>query len=325
MSIADGRLPVVFDCMVFLQGAARVAGPSAACLKLVEDNRVELFLSARILSEVQDVLTRPKLQRKFPILTPEYVDTLLQALIRKATIFLDVPQQFAYERDPKDEPYINLALASGSTYLVSRDKDLLDLMSNQQFRTRFPELTILDPVAFLQISRENQVTLDAISSWLRMIYNLEEGSRIDVTVISEGKFQAVLVNADDSVDKTIEGSFKRSGGRFMLAPLEQPDLSLEQLKVYDAIIRDFTDKLRVGEENDLSRIQLVQEGDYPELFNELGDRQNIAGSVKAEMLSVWHSLDHMLRMRGYRAIKRLPQEGRPAALLAEKHTGSFPF
>lgn len=38
-------------------------------------------------------------------------------------------KQFSYERDPKDEPYVNLALAAGAKYLVTRDKDLLDLMS----------------------------------------------------------------------------------------------------------------------------------------------------------------------------------------------------
>ena len=156
MSRETTRLSVVFDCMVFLQGAARRSGPSAACLKLVEDNRVELFLSADILAEVQDVLTRPKLQRKYPILTQEYVGALLRALIRTATIIPDVPRQFVYERDPKDEPYINLALASGAAYLVSRDNDLLDLMSDMDFHTRFPKLTIIDPVAFLQISREEQ-------------------------------------------------------------------------------------------------------------------------------------------------------------------------
>ena len=141
--------------MVFLQGASRAAGPCAACLKLVEENRVELFLSARILAEVRDVLTRPKIQRKFPILTQEYVDVFLHALIRKATLLPDVPQQFVYERDPKDEPYINVALACGAAYLVSRDKDLLDLMSELDFRVRFPKLSVVDPIAFLQIYRED--------------------------------------------------------------------------------------------------------------------------------------------------------------------------
>ncbi len=33
---------------------------------------------------------------------------------------------------------------------MSRDKDLLDLMANEGFRQRFPNLTILDPVDLLQ-------------------------------------------------------------------------------------------------------------------------------------------------------------------------------
>jgi hypothetical protein len=42
--------------------------------------------------------------------------------------------------------------------LVTRDKDLLDLMNDHAFRQRFPALTILDPVAFLKAiaSREEQ-------------------------------------------------------------------------------------------------------------------------------------------------------------------------
>jgi len=319
------RLSVVFDCMVFLQGVSQVTGPAAACLKLVEDNQVELFLSARILTEVQDVLTRPKLQRKFPILTQAYVDTFLQALIRKATIIPDVPQQFAYERDPKDEPYINLAIASGASYLVSRDNDLLDLMYDANFCIQFPKLTILDPVAFLRTYREYQAIPNEIAGYLRLFYNLPVDCRIDITLTGEGMFQAMLVNAEGSIAKAVDGSFKKSGDRFILAPLEQPELNLEQLKVYDAILRDFTDKLRAGAENGHARILLAQEGDHLELFDVLGDHPNIAGSVKAEMIAVWHSLDNMLRMHGYRAIKRLPSETNPAAILAEKHTSSFQF
>ena len=67
----------------------------------------------------------------------------------------DVPQVFTYERDPRDEKYINLAIASNAHYLVSRDKDLLDLRKEdlpegQGFRAQFPSLQILDPVDFLK-------------------------------------------------------------------------------------------------------------------------------------------------------------------------------
>jgi predicted nucleic acid-binding protein len=73
----------------------------------------------------------------------------------KATFFDSVPAVFTYPRDPNDEPYVNLALAAGARYLVTWDNDLLDLMNEatpagQDFRRRFPDLTILNPVAFLR-------------------------------------------------------------------------------------------------------------------------------------------------------------------------------
>lgn len=52
-------------------------------------------------------------------------------------------------------------MAANATFLVSRDKDLLDLMNDPDFRGRFPDLSILDPVAFLQEIRKRQLEKDA--------------------------------------------------------------------------------------------------------------------------------------------------------------------
>jgi putative PIN family toxin of toxin-antitoxin system len=98
--------------MVFLQGAGRTAGPARACLRLVDDGHVTLCLSAEILAEVRDVLTRPKVRRKFPLLSPEWVEEFLQNVKSKAVVLSRVPRALALERDPKDEPYLNLALAA---------------------------------------------------------------------------------------------------------------------------------------------------------------------------------------------------------------------
>lgn len=140
----------VFDCMVFLQSAARPAGPSGVCFRLVEEQKITLCVSADILAEVRDVLARPKLQEKFPLLTPEWVAEFVKNAENKAVVIGEVPKVYALERDPKDEPYLNLAIATAAPYLVSRDKDLLDLMNDKNFRERYPALTILDPVAFLK-------------------------------------------------------------------------------------------------------------------------------------------------------------------------------
>lgn len=93
------------------------------------------------------------------MLTQERAEELLGGLKERATFLESVPSEFSYDRDPKDEMYVNLALAAEAAYLVSRDNDLLDLMketdTGRDFRERFPSLTILDPVAFLREVEES--------------------------------------------------------------------------------------------------------------------------------------------------------------------------
>lgn len=149
---------VVFDCMVFLQGAARRESPAAACLLVAELGVVEVCVSAEILSEIRDVLSRPRIQQRFPAMTGAVVDRFLTALGKHAVLISPVPRVFIYERDPKDEPYINLAIAAGAQYLVSRDTDILDLAPREsrdgaRLRSHAPELQILDPVSFLAALR----------------------------------------------------------------------------------------------------------------------------------------------------------------------------
>ena len=103
----------VFDCMVFLQAAARRESAAGICLLLVELGAVELCLSEEIIDEIRDVLARVKVRQKFPVLTDELVNGFLDALEKRSAVVHDVPRVFTYERDPKDEPYINLAIATG--------------------------------------------------------------------------------------------------------------------------------------------------------------------------------------------------------------------
>lgn len=146
---------VVFDCNVFIQILLNAKGPASACYDLVKSDKVTLFLSTEIVAEIRDVLNRSKFRRKFSTLTPDRIDAFLKELLSYATLQANIPRVFTLERDPKDELYIDLALAAGATYLVSRDHDLLDLMDEnkpggKEFKAQFPTLTILDPVTFLR-------------------------------------------------------------------------------------------------------------------------------------------------------------------------------
>jgi putative PIN family toxin of toxin-antitoxin system len=145
----------VFDCMVYLQAAAREESPAAACLRLAENNLVQLFVSSDILDEIRDVLSRPKIRVRFSELTDETVTSFVERLRKTDELVESVPRRFAFSRDVDDEPYLNLAIEVQADYLVSRDNDLLDLIKSTtvdgiDFQKRSPFLRILNPVVFLR-------------------------------------------------------------------------------------------------------------------------------------------------------------------------------
>jgi putative PIN family toxin of toxin-antitoxin system len=159
--VKKDKPPVVFDCMIFLQGLVKERGMAVDCLELVENERIKLFVSEEILAEIKDVLTRPKLQARFSLLTEARVERLLEILNQKADLIKNVPEVFSYSRDPKDEKYVNLAVVAQADYIISRDHDLLDLMTDftaeaKEFRQRFRPLKIIEPSEFLQIIKTKE-------------------------------------------------------------------------------------------------------------------------------------------------------------------------
>jgi putative PIN family toxin of toxin-antitoxin system len=145
---------VVFDCNTFLQALASPHGPSGRCLQLALDGKVDLFVSPTVLDELRDVASRPKVIAQLQ-LTSERTDEFLDVIQASATVLIEVREVFVYERDPDDAHYVNLANDADANVIVTRDKDLLDLMDTTkpeaaEFRERFPQLRILDPASFLR-------------------------------------------------------------------------------------------------------------------------------------------------------------------------------
>ncbi len=143
-------IAAVFDSTALLQAAGSKKGPAGACLAFVDEGRVKLFLSAVTLEEIRDVLHRPEIRKAFRQLTDENVLDFLDRLVDMGHMIEDVPNVYRLARDPKDEPYVNLAIATQTHFIVSRDHHLLDLMKDDEFRKSYPALTIIDPVAFLK-------------------------------------------------------------------------------------------------------------------------------------------------------------------------------
>jgi putative PIN family toxin of toxin-antitoxin system len=146
---------VVYDCMIFLQAAAR-PGRVHGTLRLVHEGRVTLCLSPAVIEEVRDVLIRAEVVAKFSALTPPAADVFINDLLSRATIIDDVPAAFSLPRDPKDEPYINLAIAAGAAFVVTWNERHLTYLMRQDtpegidFCRRYPHIKIVDPPAFVR-------------------------------------------------------------------------------------------------------------------------------------------------------------------------------
>ena len=156
--MSDDRVSAVFDCMIFLQGLGHRLGPSRRCLELVDQGRVILYMSQPIRSEVTDVLSRPTILRKFPEIEGTVAQSMLSALWTKVHIYAHPAKSFMLPRDPDDEPYTDLAIATAADFLVTwNDRHLTYLMRKDtpegiDFCARFPHLKIVDPPTFLRQS-----------------------------------------------------------------------------------------------------------------------------------------------------------------------------
>ncbi|MGD9561679.1 MAG: putative toxin-antitoxin system toxin component, PIN family [Pyrinomonadaceae bacterium] len=143
-------ISAVFDTNIFFQGILVESGPAGECIKLLDEGRVQIYLTRQTVHEIEDVIARPALVKKYPVLTTDRARIVLRSLASKAIFIAEVPDIFRLDRDVDDEILVNLAVVAGASYLVTRDRDLLDLMDDLEFRNRFPNLNIVTPVGFLE-------------------------------------------------------------------------------------------------------------------------------------------------------------------------------
>lgn len=123
-------------------------------MRLAETGIIELFVSRATLAELKRVLAYQEVRAISPNMTPERTSAFLKRLAYRATLVRRVRHLMDFPRDPKDEPYIDLAATANADFLITRDKDLLSLMAghsllHKQFRQQTHPLEVLDPVAFL--------------------------------------------------------------------------------------------------------------------------------------------------------------------------------
>ena len=157
---------VIFDCNIFIQSLLNPNGVASKCVEIVQNGKAKLFVSKETLEEVRDVILRPNVLSRLPDANEFQIETFIEHILNISTFVNSVPHSFDFERDPKDEIIINLAIEAGAEYLVSRDKDLLDLMTGytdecKDFRRKFRSIKIVNPVEFLTIIEEKDLSTEA--------------------------------------------------------------------------------------------------------------------------------------------------------------------
>jgi putative PIN family toxin of toxin-antitoxin system len=113
---------IIFDASALVSAALKADSvPERALLRAEE---VDVFaLSAAVDAEIAEVLDRPKFAGAIPLARRQRVLEIL----RGAAVWFEPEVRVTDCRDPKDDKYLELALAAGVETLVSSDDDLLVL------------------------------------------------------------------------------------------------------------------------------------------------------------------------------------------------------
>lgn len=98
-----------------------------------------LLLSAATLSEIEQVLTRPKFDRYISL---EKRLRFIVSLVARAE-YVNISETVELCRDPKDNHLLKLAASGSATHLITGDRDLLVLNS-------FRQTVIQQPAEFLR-------------------------------------------------------------------------------------------------------------------------------------------------------------------------------
>jgi putative PIN family toxin of toxin-antitoxin system len=130
----------VLDTSVLVSGAILSAGAPVEILTAWRERRFDLVIGPTILSELDRVLHLPKIARRYS-LDPQDVQGLLDLLSARAVVVTEKHTVSAVLRDPKDTPILSCAVEGQADYIVTGDRDLLDL---RQFR----DIPIVSPAVF---------------------------------------------------------------------------------------------------------------------------------------------------------------------------------
>lgn len=130
----------VIDTGVLVSALIRRQGTTGEVLRLLRDGQFTAVYSTDILVEIIDVLGRPALRAKYHI-EPDDIRIVINVIRLRGDLVIPTRKVTAC-RDPKDDKFLEAALAGKADAIISGDADLLVL-------NPFEEIPILRPAEFL--------------------------------------------------------------------------------------------------------------------------------------------------------------------------------
>lgn len=117
---------VIFDTNILVSAALLSGSRADLCVRTVLSRKLPLIFSTATYDELANVLMRPKLDCYVSRRTRE---TLLRTWRKASMMFPDAALREKVRdcRDPNDDKFLELALASGARAIVTGDADLLVL------------------------------------------------------------------------------------------------------------------------------------------------------------------------------------------------------
>jgi uncharacterized protein len=141
-------LSAVVDSTVLVSAFLRKQGAAAALLVRAVAHAFTCYLAIEIIEETQRALHYPHIRERYTY-TDEEIEAYGAYLRSTFQVVTGLPPLAGVVRDPNDNMILACALAAHASYVVTRDRDLLSLVT-------YEGITIITPEAFLGLLRERE-------------------------------------------------------------------------------------------------------------------------------------------------------------------------
>ena len=131
------KLRLVIDTNILISGLMSVNSLPQQIFDYATSQAI-LLMSDEVQSEIENVISRPKLQKYITLERRTKFLSELSQQVERVTI----NQQIRACRDPKDDKFLDLAVCGEANYIITGDADLLDLHP-------FQNISIIKAASFL--------------------------------------------------------------------------------------------------------------------------------------------------------------------------------